>query len=271
MKKLMGAVIVLLLFARLGLDHYTGRFPEGFAVKNLENGRIIVLGHGGMGTRSWHDLNTGPSFEKARDKGADGIEMDVQLTSDGVLVAFHDDRIGVAKCPDHIAQHTYAQLKVCDRGLMKVEEVFAMDWKAGSVFSLDVKLHGADEAHQALLVQRIVALKNSHPRYRVLIESVYPEFLLLAKGNGCRDGLYLYASDADAALATCVAHGFEGISIRSEFISTQQIEACHAQGIRVMLWGVGTRWDNHQAALKSPDLIQSDKLGPLIKLVNEKR
>jgi hypothetical protein len=38
-----------------------------------------------------------------------------------------------------------------------------------------------------------------------------------------------------------------------------------------MLWGVGTRWDNHQAALKSPDLIQSDKLGPLIKLVNEKR
>jgi glycerophosphoryl diester phosphodiesterase len=268
MKKLLGAVIVVLLFARLGLDHYTGRFPEGFAVKNLENGRIIALGHGGMGTRSWHDLNSGPSFVKARDKGADGTEMDVQLTSDGVLVAFHDERIGEAKCPDHIAQHTYAQLKVCDRGLMKVEEVLALDWKAGSVFSLDVKLHGADTAHQAVVAQRIVALKANYPQFRILVESTLVDFLLLAKEKGCADGLYLYASNADAGLATCVAHGFEGVSIRSELITAHQIEACHAQGIRVMLWGVGTRWDNHQAALKSPDLMQSDKLGPLVTLVN---
>lgn len=268
MKKLIGSVIVILLCARLGLDHYTERFPKGFAVNNLEDDRIIVLGHGGMGTRSWHDLNTESSFINAKEKGADGTEMDVQLTSDGVLVAFHDDRIGEAKCPDHIAQHTYAQLKGCDRELMKVEEVLALDWKAGSVFSLDVKLHGADKAHQALLAQRIVALKADHPQFRLLVESTFLEFLLLAKENGCADGLYLYTSDAGAGLTTCIAHDLEGISIRSELISAQQVETCHAQGLRVMLWGVGTRWDNHQAALKSPDLIQSDKLGGLVTLVN---
>jgi len=271
MKKLIGAVIVVLLCARLGLDYYTGRFPEGSAVKNLEDDRIIALGHGGMGTRSWHDLNTESSFITAKEKGADGTEMDVQLTSDGVLVAFHDDRIGEAKCPDHIAQHTYAQLKVCDRELMKVEEVLALNWKAGSVFSLDVKLHGADSAHQVVLVQHIVALKVRYPQFRILVESTLLDFLLLAKEYGSTDGLYLYAADADAALTTCLSHGFEGISIRHELITAQQIAACHAQGIRVMVWGTGTRWDNHQAALKSPDLMQSDKLGPLVKLVNKER
>ena len=271
MKKIAATIVVVLLLARLGMDHYTGHFPEDFNVRNLENGRIIALGHGGMGTRSWHDLNTEPSFTKAKEKGADGTEMDAQLTADGALVAFHDERVGEAKCPNHVSQHTYAALKACDRGLMKVEDVLALDWKAGSIFSLDVKLHGADSAHQALMVQRIAGLKASFPQFRILVESTLLDFLLLAKANGCADGLYLYAADADAGLSACVAHGLAGISIRSELITALQVEACHAQGIRVMLWGVGTRWDNHQAALKSPDLIQTDKLAPLIELVSNVR
>ena len=37
--------------------------------------------------------NTLPSFQKAIDMGADGIEFDVQLTKDGEIVICHDERI----------------------------------------------------------------------------------------------------------------------------------------------------------------------------------
>ena len=37
--------------------------------------------------------NTLDSFEKAREMGADGIELDVQLTKDGELVVFHDEKV----------------------------------------------------------------------------------------------------------------------------------------------------------------------------------
>ena len=37
--------------------------------------------------------NTMPAFEKAIEMGADGIELDVQLTKDSVIVICHDERI----------------------------------------------------------------------------------------------------------------------------------------------------------------------------------
>jgi glycerophosphoryl diester phosphodiesterase len=37
--------------------------------------------------------NTVESFLLAQEQGADGVELDVQLTSDGVLVVFHDARV----------------------------------------------------------------------------------------------------------------------------------------------------------------------------------
>lgn len=38
--------------------------------------------------------NTMLAFEKAIELGADGIELDVQLTKDGVPVIIHDELVG---------------------------------------------------------------------------------------------------------------------------------------------------------------------------------
>ena len=38
--------------------------------------------------------NTLPAFQSAMEKGADGVELDVRLTSDGQLVVFHDRSLG---------------------------------------------------------------------------------------------------------------------------------------------------------------------------------
>ena len=54
-------------------------------------GRTRVWAHRGAS----HCLpeNTMPAFRKAAELGADGIELDVQLTRDGEIVICHDERI----------------------------------------------------------------------------------------------------------------------------------------------------------------------------------
>ncbi|MEZ4751498.1 MAG: glycerophosphodiester phosphodiesterase family protein [Bdellovibrionota bacterium] len=58
--------------------------------------RLKVLGH--RGSRGTHPENTLASFMEAVEAGADGIEMDVQFSADGVGVVHHDPKIGSKHC-----------------------------------------------------------------------------------------------------------------------------------------------------------------------------
>ncbi len=60
------------------------------SVINVNNNIIKVIGHGGMGIAHNYPMNTFPSVMRALSLGADGEEIDVQMTIDGVLVAYHD-------------------------------------------------------------------------------------------------------------------------------------------------------------------------------------
>lgn len=53
--------------------------------------KTLVWGH--RGASGYAPENTIPAFEKAVEMGADGIELDVQLTKDGELVVIHDETI----------------------------------------------------------------------------------------------------------------------------------------------------------------------------------
>ena len=53
-----------------------------------ELGRPLVLGH--RGASAYAGDNTLDAFRLAVVQGADGIETDIRLTSDGVMVLHHD-------------------------------------------------------------------------------------------------------------------------------------------------------------------------------------
>jgi|3_EtaG_2_1085321.scaffolds.fasta_scaffold07028_3 glycerophosphoryl diester phosphodiesterase len=59
---------------------------------------MLVLGHRGSG---WHTgkltENTISSFEDSKKRGADGIETDIRITKDNVLVLFHNKSVGKRK------------------------------------------------------------------------------------------------------------------------------------------------------------------------------
>ena len=65
---------------------------ETFNINNL-NGDILVMGHGGMGVSHAYPMNTFESIMHCINLGVDGTEIDVQMTKDGVLVAYHDKEL----------------------------------------------------------------------------------------------------------------------------------------------------------------------------------
>ena len=82
--------------------------------------QVLNIGHrGASGEAPEHTL---PAYDLAIRQGADYIEQDLQLTSDGVLVVLHDETLDrtargpAANCTGRVDTKTLAQLKTCDVG-----------------------------------------------------------------------------------------------------------------------------------------------------------
>lgn len=54
---------------------------------------MMTLNYGHRGASGYYPENTMLAFEKAIEMGCDGIETDVQMTADGVLVLIHDENL----------------------------------------------------------------------------------------------------------------------------------------------------------------------------------
>jgi glycerophosphoryl diester phosphodiesterase len=61
--------------------------------------------------------NTMLAFQKAYDAGADGIELDVQMTKDGEIVVIHDERVDrTTNGIGYVKDFLYKQLRLLDAG-----------------------------------------------------------------------------------------------------------------------------------------------------------
>lgn len=81
---------------------------------------VVNIGH--RGASGYAPEHTFASYDLALELGADYIEQDLQLTSDGVLVALHDETLDrtargpVENCSGLVSGKTLAQIKTCDVG-----------------------------------------------------------------------------------------------------------------------------------------------------------
>lgn len=81
---------------------------------------VLNIGH--RGASGYAPEHTIPAYDLALKQGADYIEIDLQMTADGVLVALHDDTLdrtarGPAEnCTGPVIEKTLEQIKTCDVG-----------------------------------------------------------------------------------------------------------------------------------------------------------
>jgi glycerophosphoryl diester phosphodiesterase len=77
---------------------------------------VQVLGH--RGARLVAPENTIEAFRAALDEGADGVELDVRQTADGVLVCLHDAALGrTTDGRGLLREHTLAEVMTLDAGV----------------------------------------------------------------------------------------------------------------------------------------------------------
>ena len=108
--KKIGFILLLAIFATGGCEK-----QEDFHVSNLNHDVIMVLGHAGMGEFYKYPNNSWESIEPALGIGADGVEIDIQMTKDSVLILFHDETLDLrTKCGGYTSPYDYnwSEIKV---------------------------------------------------------------------------------------------------------------------------------------------------------------
>ena len=91
-----------------------------------------MLAHRGACRRA--PENTLEAFRVARELGADGVELDVRRTRDGVLVLSHDP---VVEGFGLLVEHPFAKLRAAVPSVPTLEEAF--DVLAGLIVNVEIK------------------------------------------------------------------------------------------------------------------------------------
>jgi glycerophosphoryl diester phosphodiesterase len=136
--------------------------------------RPLIIGHRGASAEM--PENTLAAFGLAAEQGADGIELDVQLSADGRLVIIHDfDLSRTTNGRGKVSEMTAAELQTLDAGagqtIPTLDDLFEM---LGSqlLYNIELKYFGwRDVGVEAAVADRITAY---HLENRVLVSSFNP-------------------------------------------------------------------------------------------------
>ena len=227
--------------------------------------------------------NTLPAFRLAQSLGADGIELDVRLSLDGVPVVIHDARVD--KATDGIGlvrRKTLAELRDLDAGshfssqfaatrIPTLEEV--LEEVGRQLFmNIELKWPGLNRG----LVETVVDTVNRHGlAHRVMFSSF--DLLLLRRARRLAPGIpigYVYVSSfhfprAREWLAGAMVGKPEAHHPYFEFVDEHYMAWARNEHRRVHVWTVNQVEDIRRMCTLGVDMIMSDYPGRVQKVLSE--
>lgn len=176
--------------------------------------------------------NTLPSFSAALDEGADGIELDVHATSDGVVVVHHDPTVDGRK----ISRTEWAALRKIelDMGLLipTLRDVCALVQGRAELF---VEIKGAEMETQ------VVEALEGYAGPTAIHSFDHATIARLARRRvPYRLGL-LYEEPPTRIAGAMREHGAQDVWPDRRLVTQRLIEEVHAEGGRVIPWTVNDR------------------------------
>ena len=223
---------------------------------------VLNVGHrGASGSAPEHTI---AAYDLALKRGADYIEQDLQLTSDGVLVALHDETLdrtarGPAEnCTGRVADHTLAQIKTCDVGswfneahpevarpeyvglrIPTLEEVFQRYGHKVNYYIETKSPESSDRMEERLLglLDEYELRASAAARWQVLIQSFSPPSLI--RVHQLDPSLPLIQllpggpSAANQALLPAIERYAVGIGPAAGSVDAALVDAAHARCLSV--------------------------------------
>lgn len=208
--------------------------------------QVLVFAHRGASLEA--PENTLASFRLAGEQHTDFVEVDVQESSDGVVLAKHDvDLMRVARSPIRIWESTAAQIRAVDIGsrfspafadqrVPTLTEVLAL-CKGVSRVAVELKDYGHDQQ----LAERVVALVEAAEMQDQIVTMSLSR-LMVEKMKRLRPN---WTSGLLAARTIGAPRGLLGdfLAVESGMMTRRFVLSAHAAGKPVYVWTVNNPWD----------------------------
>jgi glycerophosphoryl diester phosphodiesterase len=208
--------------------------------------------------------NTLEAFAEAKRLGADGVELDVRLTSDGALAVLHDPSIEglgpvadltVAELPAHVPLLADA-LGACD----------------GLVVNVEIKNDPREPGHDA--VETVAALTaeaiaEAGWTDRVIVSSFQVSTLQAvqaADGRLALGVLWPLVADLESGLALAVEEGWQAVHPFVASVTPDLLERAQGAGLAVNVWTVNNPHDLAALVELGVDTVITDRLAEALSI-----
>ncbi len=204
-----------------------------------------VFAHRGYSGR--YPENTMEAFRGAYEAGADGIELDVQLSKDGQIVIIHDetlDRTTTGK--GYVKDHTLAELKLLDASYGRGAEIRIpgfeeyCEWVKDTQLVTNVELKTSIVYYKDIEEKTAEMVKAFHLEDRVIFSSFNHLSVVRMKQllPECPVGALVEHDDLQNAGYYCRKYGFEYYHPDGSLFTKENAENCREHGVGVNVWTV---------------------------------
>jgi glycerophosphoryl diester phosphodiesterase len=263
-----------------------------------EPGQMVVVGHAGSGFFTpLNPFNPLPpsslrSELKALKKGAEGLEIDLQLSQDSVPVLYHDTQLDTMTktgrgCTNEHPAAELTQLRFSGgwpydwfqrEHLITLDTLLTRLARRPQFPYLHLDLHEAlpclspaqAERNSAALARQLVRLLQRHrvPAGRILIVS--DQVATLRRFRQLWPALPLSLEIADnyaQNLALAQAEKMDAVVLGEALTTPQNSAQAHAAGLAVVAFGARSRGGIKKVAAANPDAYEVDNVGKLLRIL----
>ena len=223
----------------------------------------LIIGH--RGASAVAPENTLAAFRKAIDAGADGIEFDVRLSSDGVPVIIHDETLRrTALRTDRVVDLTAAELLKADAGswFAIARHLSTDEYRDEKIPTLQQLLEDFSTNDALLYLELKCAASEIHRIVDATVDLLETYFVTDRTIVECFDLPAIEAMkrrapsiktaalfepslanpsallSAQRLVARAVAVGADEIALHHRLANRRAVEAAHNAGLRVVVWTV---------------------------------
>ena len=265
------------------------------ATKPVANPKLLVLGHAGSGfftpisPFNFRPPSSWRGIRRALLRGADGVEIDLQLSRDSVVMLYHDQQLENSSTGTGcVSERTAAELTA-----LRYRGGWPYDWiqkerpitfdtalarfgRLPNFPNIHLDLHEDDQClpvgrqHERvpLLIRQ---LARSLARYRVppsnvLLVTQEPSTVRLARAAlpGVRIGLEIASDEFAFGLKVAKTERVRTVVLDADRVTPEQTAQAHAAGLTVVVFGGRSGKDIRRILASQPDEIEADNVKRLL-------
>lgn len=260
------------------------------AAKLTPNSKLVVLGHAGSGfftpinPFNFRPPSSWRGVQHALRIGADGVEIDLQMSQDSVVMLYHDQKLENSSTGSGcLSQHTAAELtQLHYRGgwpydwfqkerPVTFDTALARLSRRPSFPVLHLDLHEDDQClpvgHQydqvPLLIRQIARSLRRYqvPPEKILLITQEGSTVRLAKAilpAGVRIGLEIASDEFAFGLRVAKTEKLHTVVLDADRVTPEQSTQAHAAGLTVVVFGGRSSNDIRRVLATQPDEIEVD-------------